>query len=93
MAAGADALFPVTQAIAPEAIIEQSITASDAYQAATMRNRAIMTDFVQILYDQRQPRVAFEKENNSRTSLHCGAYPSAQCSAIGRRRGCLCTRH
>lgn len=61
MAAGADALFPVTQAIAPEAIIEQSITAGDAYQATTIRNRAIMTDFVQILYDQRQPRVAFEK--------------------------------
>ena len=61
IAAGAAALFPVEQAIAPEAIVEQSVTASDVYQKATLRNRIIMTDFVTILYEKRQPRVAFEK--------------------------------
>lgn len=61
MAAGAAALFPVTQAIAPGAIIEQPTTASEAYQAETVRNRAIMTDFVRILYEKREPRIAFEK--------------------------------
>lgn len=61
ISAGAVALFPVTQAIAPEAIVERSMTASDTYRSATDRNRAIMTDFVTILYERREPRVAFEK--------------------------------
>src|SRR5690606_31451663 len=46
---------------APGAIIEQSMTASDGYQVVTSRNRAIMADFVQILYEKREPRTAFEK--------------------------------
>lgn len=59
--AGALALFPVEQPIAEGAIIEQAQTQTDAYIELTARNRAIMIDFVDILYAQRQPRVAFEK--------------------------------
>ena len=58
---GSPTLFPVREAIAPEAIIAQAATETEAYQATTARTRAVMTDFVRILYEQRQPRVAFEK--------------------------------
>lgn len=61
VAAGAAALFPVEQAIAPGAIVDQAQAQSDPYVEKTARNRAIMTDFVRILYEQRQPRAAFEK--------------------------------
>ena len=61
LAAGAAALFPVQQAIAPGAIVDQAQTQTDAYREKTDRNRAIITDFVTILYQQRQPRAAFEK--------------------------------
>jgi len=55
------AMFPVAQAIAPGAILDPSVADSDAHRALTARNRALMIDFVTILYEQRQPRVAFEK--------------------------------
>lgn len=54
-------LFPVQQAIAPGAIPDASDVQSDRYRATTERNRAIITDFVTLLYEKRQPRVAFEK--------------------------------
>ena len=61
IAAGAMALFPVEQAIAPGAIADKALTDSAAHSDLTTRNRALMTDFVTILYEQRQPRIAFEK--------------------------------
>ena len=58
---GGQSLFPVTQAIAPGAIADPAQTASAAHADTTARNRAIMADFVTLLYEKRQPRVAFEK--------------------------------
>jgi predicted SnoaL-like aldol condensation-catalyzing enzyme len=60
-AQGAAPLFPVTQPIAPDAIAPAAQTSSADYAALTARNRTIMTDFVTLLYERRQPRVAFEK--------------------------------
>ncbi len=60
-ALGALALFPVEQAIAPGAIVPTEQTGTAEYQAKTARNRAIMIDFVTMLYQERQPRAAFEK--------------------------------
>jgi predicted SnoaL-like aldol condensation-catalyzing enzyme len=55
------ALFPVECAIAPGAILPAAAAHSDAWRELTLRNRAIMTDFVTLLYEQRAPRAAFEK--------------------------------
>ena len=58
---GAAPLFPVTRPIAADAIAPAAQTSTADYAALTARNRAIMTDFVTLLYERRQPRVAFEK--------------------------------
>ncbi len=55
------ALWPVTQIIADGAITPPDVTASPEYVAKTARNRAIMTDFVTLLYEKKQPRLAFER--------------------------------
>lgn len=55
------ALWPVTQIIADGAITPPDVTASPEYVAKTARNRAIMTDFVTLLYEEKQPRLAFER--------------------------------
>jgi len=54
-------LWPVTQIIADGAITPAGEAASPEYAAKTARNRAIITNFVKLLYEKKQPRVAFER--------------------------------
>lgn len=53
-------LFPVSRPIAPEAMGSAEEARGEAYRELTARNRAIMHDFVDILYRRRDPRRAFE---------------------------------
>lgn len=55
------ALFPVEQAIAAGALADEVRASNAEYQALTVRNRELIQDFVTTLYEQREPRVAFEK--------------------------------
>lgn len=61
MGMASDGLFPVQQAIAPGAMQDSAETSSDAHREKTDRNRALAADFVKLLYEQRNPRAAFEK--------------------------------
>lgn len=54
-------LFPVKQVIAPGAIQDLTEAQSELYREKTKRNRELITDFVTLLYEQRNPRAAFEK--------------------------------
>ena len=59
--AATEPLFPVRQAIADRALVWSNEADEAAYLAKTAANREIITDFVNLLYGQRQPRIAFEK--------------------------------
>lgn len=61
MGMASDGLFPVQQTIAPGAIQDISDALSEDHLEKTARNRALIADFVALLYDQRNPRAAFEK--------------------------------
>ncbi|HWW63717.1 MAG TPA: nuclear transport factor 2 family protein [Sphingomonadaceae bacterium] len=61
LGAALGSLFPVVQPIAADAIAPAQEVASEDYRAKTERNRAVMRDFVTLLYDKRDPRAAFEK--------------------------------
>ena len=54
-------LWPVTQAIADGAIVPSAVTGSEEYIAKTERNRAVMIDFVTLLYKEKKAREAFER--------------------------------
>ncbi len=58
---GPGSLWPVTQAIADDAILPADQAGTPEYVARTARNRAIMIDFVTLLYHEKKPREAFEK--------------------------------
>ena len=55
------ALFPVERQIAAGAVIDKVQADSPEYQTLTSSNRDLIHDFVTILYERREPRIAFEK--------------------------------
>ncbi|MCW2392139.1 putative SnoaL-like aldol condensation-catalyzing enzyme [Sphingobium sp. B1D7B] len=61
MAESSAGLFPVDRAIAQGAVVDPAQAGSADHVALTARNRALMIDFVTILYEQRDPRRAFER--------------------------------